>query len=55
MTTPEKLYTTEEIAVILRVHKQTVWRYIRQNKLSATKVGGQYRVKESDLEKYLNK
>ena len=35
----EKLYTTQEVAKILRVSERSVFRYIDDNKLKATKIG----------------
>lgn len=34
-----RLYTAEEAAEILRVSKQTVWRYGREGKLNAVRFG----------------
>ena len=48
----EKLYTTQEVAKILRVSERSVFRYIDDNKLKATKIG-YWRISESDLIKFL--
>ena len=45
--------TIEEVARILRVHKHTVYDYIKQGKLVATKIGKFYRVERSDLERFI--
>lgn len=34
-----KLYTAEEAAEILRVSKQTIWKYGREGKLNAVRFG----------------
>lgn len=48
----EKLFVLKEAAQILRVSERTVMRYLKSGKLKASKVG-QWRIKESDLEKFL--
>ena len=48
----EKLLTLKEIAKILRVSERTIMRYLKSGKLKACKLG-QWRIKESDLEKFL--
>lgn len=48
----EKLFTLKETARILRVSERTIMRYLKSGKLKASKVG-QWRIKESDLEKFL--
>ena len=49
----EKYYTIEEVAKILRVAYLTVYRWIQAGKLDAVKAGKQYRIKRSDLDKFL--
>ena len=48
----EKLFTLKETAKILRVSERTIMRYLKSGKLKASKLG-QWRIKESDLEKFL--
>jgi excisionase family DNA binding protein len=45
--------TTEEIAAKLKVHVQTVRRYIREDKLKAIRLEGAYRLRREDLERFL--
>jgi excisionase family DNA binding protein len=47
-----KLLTLKEVAARLRVSERSVFRYIHSRKLKATKIG-YWRIKESDLEKFL--
>ena len=49
----DEFLTTKEIAKQLKVHVLTVRRWIGAKKLSATSLGKEYRVKKSDLEKFL--
>ena len=48
----ETLLSVRQIAFILKVHPLTIRRYIKDKKLHATKVGGNIRISEADLEKF---
>ena len=48
----EKLLTIKEVAKILRVSERSVLRYIESGRLRASRIG-QWRIKGSDLEKFL--
>jgi len=48
----EKLLTLKETAKYLRVSERSVLRYIEAGRLKASRIG-QWRVRESDLEKFL--
>lgn len=50
----EKLLTSEEIAKILHITKESVTRFLKREKLGH-KVGRRVYVKESDLNEYLEK
>lgn len=49
------LYTTTEVAEILRLKRITVWNKIQTGELKAHKIGGDYRIKEEDLDEYLRR
>lgn len=49
-----KMYTCADVAERYGVQIITVWDWIRKKKLAAMKIGKEYRVKESDLEKFEN-
>lgn len=51
----EKIYTTEEVAKILQVSVITIRRYIKSKKLKASKIGKDYRIKESSINGLLEK
>jgi putative molybdopterin biosynthesis protein len=53
--TEEKYYTIEEVAKMLKVVYLTVYRWIRNGKLNAYKAGKQYRIKKTDLDKFIEK
>ena len=47
------LYSVEKVANLLEVHKKTVLRYIKEKKLKANKVGGQWRIHGNDLSNFV--
>lgn len=49
----DEFLTTKEIADILKVNILTVRRWIGAGKLPATSLGKEYRIKRSDLNKFL--
>jgi excisionase family DNA binding protein len=49
----EMLYTLQEVAEILKVSTKSIYRYVESQKLKASKVGGQWRIKEKDLNNFI--
>ena len=47
------LLTVAEVAELFRVSSMTVYRLIRNGELPAVRVGRSYRVREEDLQSYL--
>jgi excisionase family DNA binding protein len=50
----EKYYSTEDIAEILGLKEKTVREWLRTGKLKGKKIGRLWRVKESELEEFIN-
>lgn len=50
----DHLLTAAEVADELRVSTMTIYRLIRSGELPAVRVGRNYRVRSSDLERYLS-
>ena len=50
----EKCYTPEEISALWHVSYRTILDLIHMGKLSAFKIGKQYRISDCDLHKYIN-
>ena len=50
----EPLLTVGEVAGIMRVSNMTVYRLIKAGQLSAIRVGKNYRIRRSDVDKYLD-
>jgi len=48
-----KFYTPLEISEMLRVNIMTVYRYIRAGKITAHKIGKDYRIDEKEYEEFL--
>jgi excisionase family DNA binding protein len=51
----ERLLTSDEVAEYLRVDVVTIRRLINRGELNAYRIGGEYRFKLSDIEKYLQR
>lgn len=49
----QEIYTSDQVAQILKIHPQTVLKFIREGKLKASKVGRGYRVKADAIEEFL--
>lgn len=45
-------YTAEEVAQYLKLHPYTVRRLARENKIPAFRVGGQWRFRRDDIDKW---
>ena len=50
----QKLLTPEEVAEALRLHHLTILKFIRNKKLKSIKLGRVYRIKETDLNDFLD-
>jgi excisionase family DNA binding protein len=48
-----RLLTVAEVANVMRVSRMTVYRLIRRGQLKAIRVGRNYRVRDDDLNGYL--
>ena len=46
--------TPQEVSVLLRVSTQTVRRWIKEGRLPAYKVGRAWRIRDADLNRWLN-
>lgn len=51
--TTEKNYKIEQVAEILQVSLITVYRLVYSGKLKSFKIGRNHRIKESELNKYI--
>jgi excisionase family DNA binding protein len=53
MKNRELFYTLPEIADMLKVSRQTVYRWVKSGELPAFKLGHDWRIKDSDLQKFI--
>ncbi len=51
----ERVYTTSEVAEIIRVHPKTVRKMIRRGQLDAFKVLDEYRITQSALDELMRR
>ena len=49
----EKYLTSEQVAEMLQVHQITVLKYLKSGVLPGIKIGRMYRIKESEVEEFL--
>lgn len=49
----ERLLTVGEVAQTMRVSNMTIYRLIKSGQLPAIRVGKNYRIRESDMNRYL--
>jgi len=49
-----RLLTVAEVARTMRVSNMTVYRLIKSGQLAAVRVGKNYRIRESDVDRYLS-
>ena len=47
--------TVREVCEITKIHRNTIMKIIKSGGLKASKIGGSYRILESDLQDYINK
>lgn len=49
----EEVFSTDEVAEMLKVHRVTVWRWCKSGKLPAVQVGQQWRIRARDLQAFI--
>jgi len=49
----ERFFTTEQVASILQLHPFTILKFIKEGKLKGMKLGRVYRIKESDVNQFV--
>lgn len=51
----KEFYLVEELANRLRVSNMTIYRYIKAGKISAHKIGKEFRITDKEFDKFLDK
>jgi excisionase family DNA binding protein len=49
-----KIYTIEELVILLHVTRRTIYTYIKEGKLKAVKMGKYWRVTQKQLDDFLS-
>jgi excisionase family DNA binding protein len=52
-TVEETYFTVEEVAERLKVSHMTIYRWIKAGDLGAYKIGGEFRITERDIQRFL--
>lgn len=50
----DKLINVQELANFFGVSDQTIWRWCKSGKLPAFKIGSQWKIRQSDLNRIIN-
>ena len=50
----DKILNVEELAKFFGVSSQTIWRWCKAGKLPAFKIGAQWKIRQSDINKIIN-
>lgn len=50
-----KVYTLDEVADILKLTRRTMYSYVKEGKLKASKIGKYWRVSEKALNEFIEK
>jgi excisionase family DNA binding protein len=50
----DKILKVEELAKFFGVSRKTVWEWCKQGKLPAFKIGKEWKIRQSDLQKIIN-
>ncbi len=51
----DEYYSVNELVVMLKIGRKTVFRYIHSGELKASKIGNKLRIKKSDLEHFIER
>ncbi len=49
-----KIYTLDEVSEILKITKRTIYTYVKEGSLKASRIGRYWRVSEEQLQEFLN-
>lgn len=52
---PTEIMTVEQVADYLQLNKLTVYKYLREGRLPASKLGKSYRIRKSDVDWFLDR
>jgi len=52
MEIQRQMYSVKEIAIMLGLSERTIFRLMKAGKIRAVRIGGQWRIPKSEVEKY---
>lgn len=52
-TEKQEYYLVDELAEKLRVNRMTIYRYIKAGKISAHKIGKEYRIAQAEFDRFM--
>lgn len=50
-----EFYTLKDVSEMLHVSMTTIYRYVKEGRLTPAKIGNSYRVTEADLQEFVDK
>jgi excisionase family DNA binding protein len=53
MEIQRQMYSVKEIAIMLGLSERTIFRLMKAGKIQAVRIGGQWRIPRSEVEKYI--
>jgi excisionase family DNA binding protein len=53
-TKDDKIMNVEQLAKFFGVSSQTIWRWCKSGRLPAFKIGAQWKIRQSDINKIIN-
>ncbi|MCK5122563.1 MAG: helix-turn-helix domain-containing protein [Candidatus Pacebacteria bacterium] len=53
--TNKEFMTAQEVADLLKVNIMTIYRYIKAGKITAYKIGKEFRIEKKEFEKFLDR
>jgi len=51
----KQLYLLKEVADILRLSQRTLYTYIKEKRIKATKIGNKWKITEEDLREFITR
>ena len=53
MAEPKEVMTIKDVAEYLDVHPMTIYKYVKQGKIPALKIGASWRVRKDSMKKWM--
>ena len=53
MTKPKEVMTVKDVAAYLDVHPMTIYKYVKDGRIPAFKIGDSWRIKRGSIQKWI--